>query len=149
MCLPFMRKDIIIAVGIGFVLGSAVAIFLINLPNIFKQESKLQLQNMVASPTPSESTKTAESTPLVVDQPSDNQIFSEKNITVSGKYPAGNTIIIETDDDVKLVKVSPNGEFSEKINIPEGASNIYLTAYNNDQELKTQILTVFYTPEKL
>ena len=149
MCIPYMNRDIVVAVGIGFVLGSALAIFSINLPNILKQDNKSPVQNILQSPTSPPISNVEEETSLTVTIPSENQIFPEENIQVAGKYIAGRTILIETKDEVKATKVASSGDFDEKIHIVEGANDIYVTAYDNNQEPRTQMITVFYTPEKL
>ena len=142
-----MKKDIIVAVGVGFFLGVVLAIFLINSPNIFKKGNTANIQNIQPSLIPQVST-TPELT-LTIDKPVQNFISSEKNIEVSGKYSEGSSIIIESNIEVKTIKVSKDGLFTDKINILEGVNEIYITAIKENLEPVSQTITVFYTPEKL
>lgn len=144
-----MKKEIFAAVGIGFILGSLLAVALINLPNIIKKDSKSLIQNIAPSPTSSAVSTANETTALAISSPGENQILTEKTIQVAGIYLPEKTVIIETDNDFKATRTNKDGEFSEKLNINEGVSDIYITSFDNNQEPVTKTITVYYTAEKL
>ena len=142
-----MKKDIVIALIVGLVLGGATAITIVNLPTMIKKPQKPEIGETVptAIPTPISSGQLE----LVINQPVDEAIVSTKSLNVSGKTNGGKTVVLETDLEIETKESSPNGSFSFPVNLTEGTNNILVTAYNENNQSETKTLTIFYTSEKL
>lgn len=144
-----MKKDVIIAITVGFALGAATALLAVNFPTLVNTIKNQQVVN-IPSITPLPSPLLKELTlKLNIEKPENESVVSTKNITISGKAEPSNVVYAVSDIDSNITEVSQNGIFSISLNISEGVNNIYVTADNEKGEDETKILTVFYTPEKL
>lgn len=144
-----MKKDVIIAVIIGFILGGSLALTATNLPNLLKKaKPSLVSDSATTSPSPSVSIKESE-IKLEVEKPENESISEEKTITVSGKTKPGNIVFVETDTKGEGGEADKDGNFMEKITLNEGSNTIYIASYDEKGESATKTITVFYTEEKL
>lgn len=143
-----MKKDFLIAIGIGFVSGAIFALFAVNLPRIIRQTSKPNFET-TSSLTPIPTQLINLPINLEVVEPKDESISELENIKLSGKTAAKSTMVIDTDFDTKITEASSDGTFSLPLTLKEGGNNISITAYDEKGNEISTILTVFYTKEKL
>jgi len=142
-----MKRDIVIAMLIGFVGGVIVAVGIINGPALFKRNStNLSLDK--TNPVPV-TVGAQNSVNFSIDSPPDNSIQAEKSTTVKGKAEAKTTMVVDTDSDSFISDVSGDGTFGQTVALSEGANRIQVTNYNAKGDSETKTITVFYTPEKL
>lgn len=143
-----MKKEIIIAVIIGILIGSVAAIIIVNLP---KLTTGIKIQQSPISPTPSVSkvSETISNLSLSFDSNIDNSISEEKTINITGTTLPKQLVFLETANDQKAINADDSGKFSAKIDLSEGANMIYGSAFDEDGNSITKTLTVYYTSEKL
>lgn len=146
-----MKKDVIIAVVIGFVIGGAAALGVTNLPALLKNTQKTTAEKIAAtiSPSPEPSKTTNGETSLSVEQPEQDSLLPEKIVFVTGKSKPGNLVVVETDLESQATEVKENGTFSAKITVGEGSNTILVNSYDDAGNEDSKSVTVFYTPEKL
>jgi hypothetical protein len=145
-----MKKDIIIAVFVGFVTGALVAIVAVNLPSFIKNSTQKiakalpkQENTPTASPTPTVDLKT-----ISIDSPKDGDIQKESKIKLSGKGLANSTIFLDTENDSQIAQSSEDGSYKFDITLLEGSNDIAITSYTQTEEV-SKIIRSYYTPEKL
>lgn len=143
-----MKKDVIIAIIIGFVLGGLSAIFVTNLPNLIKAGKDSTKREVSISPTPIFKMG-SESGFLTIQNPTDRTLSETKNIELNGKTKPGAIVLLENDLDSKVIEVSSDGSFTNKLTLSEGANLINITSYNENGVGDSKNLTVYYTSEKL
>jgi len=149
-----MKKDVIIAITAGFISGILVALFIINLPSFLNflklsvSSQNTQLSSESESITPTIALEKAVLN-LRIDSPANNSISEQKQIEIKGKAKSAKTIVIEYSKEIKIAQTDSDGDFSLKIDLAEGGNDIYVSAYTEQGEVESQILTVFYTTEKL
>jgi hypothetical protein len=144
-----MKKDIIIAIIIGFFIGSIAALFAVNLPSIIKRSKTPPASlNKDINPVISSAQITAIPVTLDISEPADESLVTSKNIKINGKTQPNNIVSAISDADSDVIQ-SENGTFSLSLDLREGGNNIYLTSTNENGDEETKILTVFYTTEKL
>jgi hypothetical protein len=147
-----MRKDVFIAIVIGFFIGGIAALTITNIPTIFKTAQKSRSEKIAATIPPSSlDNQKVQNTeiPLTVEKPEHEKIVAEKSVTVSGKSKPGNTIVIDTDLESQTASAAADGSFSSKITLGEGTNTLYVASYDETGEKSEKIITVFYTPENL
>ena len=144
-----MKRDIILAIIVGFIIGVIVALILTNLPKIVKEGIKLQSSKPIATPTVIQVKNTTSSLELTLDLPKDESISDTKSIEVSGQTKASMTVFIESEIDQMTVESNDAGGFAAKINLSEGVNTIFLTVYDEAGNSNTKNLNIFYTTEKL
>ncbi len=142
-----MKRDIIIAVIIGFIAGSIIAITAVNLPNLI-QNTKVKF-NSGGIITPVPSPKLPEIINLEITSPKDQFLSPNKTVEIQGKSKPGSTILLSSDTDNKIKEASGDGIFADKLDLTEGINNIQITALDENGEYITKELTVYYTSEQL
>lgn len=144
-----MKKDIILALCSGAIIGSLAALFLTNLPNFAKERSKQPETNNGTTTQMNNSLNSVKPSELTIDSPPDNSVSDNKKIEVSGETQKDNTVVIETDLDNKVFVASSDGKFKIPVSLSEGVNQIYITAYNSQGDEANKNISVFYTSEKL
>lgn len=142
-----MKKDVLVAVGVGFILGTVVALAATNLPQIIKSV-KVPDVKQTPSPTP-EITSAAQNPQFSIDSPKDESIIETKTIDVSGQTKGDQIILVETENDQKVIESETDGNFTTKLNLTEGVNTIYFTVYDKEGLATTKSINVYYTTEKL
>lgn len=144
-----MKKDIIMALCAGALVGSLAALLITNLPNLLREKSQppetnnntaVQLNNPLNSIKPAE---------LIINSPPDNSVVDNKKIEISGETQKDNIVVIETDLDNNVFVASSDGKFKIPLSLSEGVNQIYITAYNSIGDAVNKNISVFYTGEKL
>ena len=75
--------------------------------------------------------------------------FSEDEITVSGKTIPKALVIIISPTDEKTIEADDKGGFETKIALEEGANEISVTAYSEDDQEEAELVTVYYSEEEI
>lgn len=145
-----MKRDVIIAIAVGFALGSIVALSLVYLPSLVKDRITSTEKPLVTStPTPTIAKIETSQPTLEIDKPEDESVSDNKTLTVSGRTQRANFIIVESEADAKIAEVDTSGNFSATITLSEGANNLYISAYDSFGQRITKLIIVYYTSEKL
>ena len=144
-----MKKDVTIAIIVGFAIGAVAALAIVHLPSFFKKPNTqiVQLsQKASASPSPQVS-----GTPLSLEitEPKNEEITSSEKITIKGKTQPSNTLVLDSDDDNVVTQASEDGSFSFPVTLDEGGNQYMITSYNDKAEAENKTLTVLYKTEKL
>lgn len=85
---------------------------------------------------------------LVVDSPKDNEVFSKKTITVSGKTLPQATVIISSETDDQVIKPAASGSFSATHTIGDDSNLISITAVFPNGEEQTILKTANFSAEE-
>lgn len=142
-----MKRDIIAALIIGFVIGGVIAITAVNLPNIVKNSFNTANTAALVSSTPIP--KSPEILNLEVTSPADWYLSSDKTMEIKGRTKKGATVIMETETDTHIKEADDEGNFTDKIDLTDGSNTLIVTSVNENGENIQKILTVYYTSEKL
>lgn len=141
-----MKRDVVTAILIGFVLGGVGAVAATNLPNIFQEKTSSITPSL--SPTPT-ATEVVDKTQLTIDQPKDQSISENKTVDLVARAYLSKFLLLESNEEAKLIEATTDGTFRTKINLTEGANEIYISAYDDKGDVSAKQLTIFYTSEKL
>lgn len=139
-----MRKEVLVAILIGAILGGAVAfgIWRANLLLVPKKEA-VQTQQ---TPSPGGST-TQETSSLIITQPENNSILSEGKVTIKGAATPNSTVVILTNSKDLITKADKDGAFEQEVELEGGPNEITVTAYDDSGNETTQTLTLVYSTE--
>ena len=156
-----MNKDAILATLIGFGIGLVITgIFLLG-PNLVKTLPSIKFPTIsftlpkiniglmkksqspppIPSPVPSPDT-------LSIDNPLADMIITKSEVLVSGKAPAGSTIVLQSPIDESVAVAHDDGSYAGTLILTEGKNSVSVTAYHQEKVLQ-QLIIVFYTPEIL
>ena len=84
---------------------------------------------------------------LSIETPQDEQVFSKRVITVTGKTTKNSTIIVSTEDGDDVVSSAANGDFTLTETIPDNTSLLHITAIFPNGEEKKVTRTVTFSTE--
>ena len=140
-----MRKDVIMAILSGFIVGIVVAIAVLKLPAFIKN-----IPSTSSSPTPTifPTPETSGRTELSILEPSDNAIVTNKTIKVTGKATDSTPLAVFSGLGATMVKISDDGTFSAEIDVSEGTDTITVVKLAQDA-LESKSVRVYFTGEAL
>ena len=137
-----MRKEVILAIIIGLLLGSVLVYGLHRANQAMLPQDQTDQQ---ASTQPE-----AEPTPtslLTVYSPQDRQIFENETATISGQTQPGNALIIITEQDELTPQVDDSGNFTQTIELIPGGNLIHISAVTATGQRQDQYLNLVFTTQ--
>lgn len=143
-----MKKDIIIAILVGFVIGGIFAATLLSTPALLKSIQTKSSTLGAPSITP-QVTKIESGEALTIDSLVNNSISAGKTIEIKGASRPGDILVIDTETDSKAIEADSSGTFSAQIELVEGGNTIAVTSYNSQGQSMSKTYTLFFTAEKL
>jgi hypothetical protein len=139
-----MRKEVILAVIIGVLLGGVI-LYGINLANnsskLNPDNNETEENNSKATPTPSK--KLDNQVTIII--PQDNSVVTESSITLKGSAKANANIAIISESDDLIITADNNGNFSSDVNLISGENTIAVTAVDDKQATSSASITVIRT----
>jgi len=133
-----MRKEIILAMIIGVLLGGVI-LYGINLANNSSTSNKSdnlqenEFQNNL-SPTPKENNKVS------IIFPQNNSVVTEDKITLKGTAKPGSNIAIISENDDIITTTDASGNYNSIINLINGENQVNVTAI--DEKLATSSASI-------
>lgn len=137
-----MKKEVLLAIGVGFGLGLVIT-FGIWTANKSLKQAKVQV-TPAPTPTPVVVNEPPATNQLTITSPEDESISAVATITVSGKSTPNAVISIIFEEDETIIEADDKGEFSTKINLIGGYNTIIIS----DQE-NTETRIVTYSTAKI
>lgn len=138
-----MKKEVIIAIAIGFGIGLIATFGVFNAQKSIKEASKIQ------SPVPSiESKPTDEpvvSQSLSLSSPLDQSIISEGKAAISGTAAPNSLIVVLGEKGEKVVRADKKGNFETDILLVSGENEIEVQAITDAGEKISKTVTVVYS----
>lgn len=139
-----MRKEVLIAIIIGFGLGLVITF------GIWTANQALKKPTAEKAPLTQEKTTPASTTELSLSlsSPENNSISSEETIEVSGKTNPRVVVVILYPEGEKILEADENGSFSTEISLTGGENEISISAYDKEgNEIKKNLTVVYSTAE--
>ena len=142
-----MKKETIIAVSLGILLGIVVAVGMI-LSTQKKETAKVipVVQNNI---TPIATKEMPDAPQLQITSPEDQMITAENTVTIKGKSTKDSLVVIQSAANNKIVK-GDKEDFSTDFPLALGENKISISMYAKDGNGTPQEaeLTVFYLQEE-
>ena len=154
-----MRKEVVLAVLMGFVLGLVIAggIFLFGKSGI-RLSSSPTVSSLSSLTRISPSLPTGSQVPLIspaspitltLASPEDESIVKEDKVSVEGKTAPSATVSLIYENGESLITADEDGNFSESVPLIGGANEITITAFGEEGNEATQTVTVVYTTAEI
>ncbi len=140
-----MRKEIIISILIGLILGLVITYGFYS-AKIATTEENVTKKDEIAQATSSAEEST--SSKLVVTSPEDELVIESGDIKISGSVNAGNFIVVFVDDTPSILEVdTTTNKFDKSIKLSEGPHIIIITALDENGDTTVEERTVIVRPE--
>lgn len=145
-----MRKEVSIAIIIGIILGGVI-LYGIKIANDSTSNlggpTPTPTSSIPTTPTP---TGTESKNPKInVTSHSTGQVIFEKDITISGKTLPNKNISIIWEDDENIAVTNDLGEFSQKLSLASGENNIQIDVVDQNNQLVSQTLKLYYSSKPI
>lgn len=145
-----MRKEILIAIIIGFVLGLVITFGVWTANKAIKEAppkeettNRQAQEEATATPSP-----TAQEPTLTIISPEDNLLSDKEKIDISGKTTPGATVVILFTEGEKIIEADKQGGFSTEITLAGGSNEIKVSSFDKDgKEISKSITIVYSTAE--
>ena len=137
-----MRKEVILAVIIGIILGGVI-LYGINLANnssSLKSTTDKTTTDTEVSPTPAIKTND-----ITFITPQDHAVVTDTQVNLKGTTKPNANIAIITESDDILTVADANGNFSSPINLIGGENTISVTSVDDKQASTSASISVIYT----
>lgn len=141
-----MKKEVIIAILVGLVLGLIIT-FGIYTANqaVKKQNQTTNLPSNGAHPSPSP----IAAGKLEITEPEDNLVVNQSKITVSGITEAKNAVAVLTEESEQLILADEEGVFSTEVVLVSGANEIKIITMDKNNQKQEKFLTIVYSTAKI
>ena len=139
-----MRKEVLIAIIIGFSLGLIITFGIWTANQALKKPAP-------EKPSTQEETEPAPvaELSLTLDSPENNSISPEETIEVSGKTSPLAVIVILYPEGEKILEADNDGQFFTEITLVGGENKIIISAYDQEGNQIRKNLTVVYSTAKI
>ena len=140
-----MKKEVILAISIGFALGLIITFgiwtanqSLKNLPQPSPKASVAPSPSPVSSPTS-----------LVISSPDDESLVATDTVTLSGTTTPSATLLIVSEDGEQTIQAASSGAFSFDVDLITGFNTITVYSYSADGQEASKSLTITYSTAKI
>lgn len=140
-----MRKEVLVAILLGAVLGLAIA-FGVWRANIALNAVPQTQQLTQSDTTPSNGQETTNGT-LIITEPENNTLTASGTVTIKGKAEKNSVIIITSPTDEVSAVADSQGNWSQDIKLEAGANAILVMSINENGQEESEELTVTYSKE--
>lgn len=143
-----MKKEILIAIVIGFALGLVITFGIWTANKSLKtatQKNKVAVAKPTITPSPTPSEKIS----LSIVSPQNNSISDKEKVEIVGQTSPSAVVAILYREGEKIVEADENGDFTTEITLVGGANEIQITAYDKDGNKANKTLNIVYSTAKI
>jgi len=145
-----MRKEVFIAIAIGFFLGLVITFGIWTANKALKETAPKKEETILPKQTTEEQLPTpTPQTLLVITSPEDNSVSNKEKIEVSGKTTPGATVVILYEEGEKIIEANEGGIFSSEITLVGGSNEITVSTYDDQGNEISKTLTVVYSTAEI
>lgn len=142
-----MRKEVLIAIIIGFGLGLVITFGIWTANRALRvsapQKEVIPIEEPTPTPTPTPTFS------LTLTAPEDNSISAEETIEVSGSTAPRAIVVILYQEGEKILEADEEGKFSTEITLAGGANEIKVSAFDQEGNEAERTLTVVYSTAEI
>jgi hypothetical protein len=139
-----MRKELIIAIISGIIIGVIVAFGFWRANSALKPESTTSSQD---NPTTESKDKPLEQTQITLAQPEEDDVITQSPVLVSGIAKPDTTLIISSENEDYIVTTSSDGSFEQEVELVGGVNDILFAYSDNENSVQNKNLRIIYSTE--
>lgn len=140
-----MRKEIVIVIFIGILIGAIVAF------GVYTAQSAIN-QKQTSTPSDSQDPSSViyqEKHSLSIQEPQNGSVTDQENITLTGSTSSNSIIAIIAPENEYLFVADENGNFSIDINLIGGSNELSVSSFDQQGNKQTIELTVVYSTSQI
>ncbi len=143
-----MKKEILIAILIGFILGLIITFGIWTANKSLKDNQDEQSPKKtggVSVLTPEETEELKKQISLEITEPINNSISEEEEITIKGTTSPFAVVTVIYQESEKIIEADGQGSFETEISLVGGTNEIKISAFNQADNTMSKILNVIYS----
>jgi len=143
-----MKKEILIAILIGFILGLIITFGVWTANKSLKDNQDEQSPKKtggVSVLTPEETEELKKQISLEITEPINNSISEEEEITIKGTTSPFAVVTVIYQESEKIIEADGQGSFETEISLVGGTNEIKISAFNQADNTMSKILNVIYS----
>ena len=140
-----MRKEIIVAVLVGIVLGGIFTYGIRRANLAYQPIENDSTPNIQPETIDNEQPGIITSDSLSILAPEQNDVFTENTVSVTGITKPKSTVVISAEGEDFVLTSKDSGEFSQEIKLIGGLNNILVKSFSGEETLGSKTLNVVYT----
>lgn len=145
-----MKKEILIAIVIGFILGLVITFGIWIANKSLKESNTSQPQETVENnnntPTPAQ---TQGKMQLTIISPEDNNLVNQEKVQIVGKTSPSAEVAAAYPDGEKIIEADENGDFTIDITLVGGGNEITISAFDNQNNEISKTLNLVYSTAEI
>jgi len=142
-----MKKEIIIAIVIGFALGLLITFGIWTANKAIKNKPTPTEETELI--TPIEPTPTAAEFSLTIISPEDDSLINTNKVELKGSTVANAVIVIAEEKGEKIIEADGEGSFATEISLIAGTNEIKITAFNSEGDEVSKTLSLVYSTKEI
>ena len=144
-----MKKEILIAIIIGFVLGLVITFGIWTANKSLKEGVTQNQQEEVAkNETNTTPTQTEEKLPLTIISPENNALLNQEKLEIVGKTSPEAVVAISYEEGEKIIEADEKGDFKGEITLIGGGNEVIISVFDSQgNEVSKTLNLVFSTAE--
>jgi hypothetical protein len=146
-----MKKEIGIAIVIGFILGLIITFGIWTANKSIKENASTQkeetLQNVVSKEEKSPTIE--EKLTLKILSPENNALVNEAKIKITGKTLPNINIVILSEENENILQSDEQGQFIQEITLASGTNEIKISAFDNNGAETNTTLDLVYSKSEI
>lgn len=145
-----MKKEILIAIIIGFILGLVITFGIWTANKSLQESSQTQTTGTNESQPIVTETSTAEGQiSLVISSPENNALVNQEKVEIVGQTAVQATVIILYEEGEEVFQADEKGEFTQEITLVGGANEIKITAFDEQGNEANKALNLVYSSAEI
>ena len=147
-----MKKEVFLAISIGFVLGLLITFGIWTANKNLKPVPSSLTDRISPTPLPSPvpGTPSAASVTLTITSPKQDELLTNSNqLTLSGQTQAGNTVAVLHESGQKLLTADSSGNFSLDLTLEGGYNRLNIISFDSAGNSASRELLITYSTQKI
>lgn len=145
-----MKKEILIAIIIGFVLGLVITFGIWTANKSLKegtstQSSQITEKEINITPSP----QAEEKLPLTIISPENNALVNQEKLEIVGKTSPKSMVAIIYEEGEKIIEADEKGDFTMEITLVGGGNEINISAFDSQNNEASKNLNIVYSTAEI
>ncbi|OGY21370.1 MAG: hypothetical protein A3A65_06590 [Candidatus Chisholmbacteria bacterium RIFCSPLOWO2_01_FULL_49_14] len=139
-----MRKEVVIVILVGILIGAIVAYGIYTAQSALKQR---ELKSQEILPKDNQEKTSPSSHTLSINEPQDESIWDQEKINVNGTTTPKSVVTILTEENEYLLSADSEGYFNAEVGLTGGANTITVSSFDEQGNRAQQSVVVVYSTE--
>jgi hypothetical protein len=146
-----MKKEILIAIIIGFVLGLVITFGIWTANKSLKEGATTQPKEVtenetITTPVPAQG---EEKLPLTLISPENNALVNQEKLEIVGKTSPKAVVAVVYEEGEKIIEADEKGDFKQEITLVGGGNEITISAFDNEGNEVSKTLNLVYSTAEI